>query len=182
MIVFNLGAKGGMSLDGPTCDCLVGALATVETRSARTLVARENLMSFAPVVPKAWVLGSLLAAASPAHALVELEAVIRPSVAATQRAWFYCALGAARDLRAGIERFQTAAHIAERTSIPTPFLMTERACWISMPLHGCARKSGLLSSSIWRWTESRRHSLRWLDVRIYGRRTLARQAQMPRRT
>lgn len=117
MIVFNLAAKGGMSLDGPAGGCLVGALATVETRSARTLVARENLMSFAPVVPKAWVLGSLLAAASPAHALVELEAVIRPSVAATQRVWFYCALGAARDLRAGIERFQTAAHIADRALV-----------------------------------------------------------------
>lgn len=74
-------------------------------------------MSFAPVIPKAWVLGSLLAAASPAHALVELEAVIRPSVAATQRAWLYCVLSTAEDLHAGIERFQTAAHVADRALV-----------------------------------------------------------------
>lgn len=68
-----------------------------------------------PNVLKAWVFGSLFAAASRAHAVV--EAVIRPGVAATQRAWLYCVLGAAEDLRPGIERFQTAAHVADRALV-----------------------------------------------------------------
>jgi len=46
------------------------------------------------------VLGLAVSLAAPpmAHALVELEAVVRPSLAASQRAWMNCALNTAEEL------------------------------------------------------------------------------------
>lgn len=54
-----------------------------------------------------------LAATPIAHAIVELNAVVRPSLAASQRAWMNCALSAAEQLLAGSARMLSSADIAD---------------------------------------------------------------------
>lgn len=58
-------------------------------------------------------LGLSLAAPPMAHAIVELDAVVRPSLAASQRAWMNCALNTAEELLATAPALNSPA-IADR--------------------------------------------------------------------
>lgn len=70
-------------------------------------------MRNAPVVSVLWASCFTLVATPIAHALVE-DAVVRPSLASSQRAWLNCALSTAEHLHLNSEPTQSPATIADR--------------------------------------------------------------------